>query len=36
VRKWRKVLLEFVRWTTGGDEVDFVEIEAAIGGAGNR
>jgi hypothetical protein len=33
VREWRKVLLEFMRRTAGRDEMNFVEIEAAVGGA---
>jgi len=33
MRKRRKVLLEFVRGTAGRNEMNFVEIEAAIGGA---
>jgi len=32
VRKWRKVLLELVRRTARRDEMNFVEIEAAVGG----
>jgi len=35
VRKRREVLLEFVRRTAGRDEMNFVEVEAAIGGAGD-
>jgi len=35
VRERSKVLLEFMRRTAGGDEMDFVEIETAIGGAGH-
>ena len=33
MRKWRKVLLELVRWTACRNEMDFIEIEPAIGGA---
>jgi len=33
VRKWSEMLLKFVRRTARGDEMNFVEIEAAIGGA---
>jgi hypothetical protein len=33
VREWGEVLLQFVRWATGGDEMDFVEIKTAVGGA---
>jgi len=33
VRKWREVLLQFVRRAARGDKVNFVEIEAAIRGA---
>ena len=35
VRERSKVLLEFVRRTAGGNEMDFVEIKTAIGGAGD-
>jgi len=35
VRERSKVLLEFVRRTAGGNEMDFVEIKTAIGGAGH-
>jgi len=35
VRKWREVLLKFVRRSAGWDEMNFVEIEAAVGGAGD-
>lgn len=35
VRKWREVLLQFVRRPAGGDEMNFVEIEAAVRGAPN-
>jgi len=33
VRKWREVLLQLVRRPARGDEVEFVEIEAPVGGA---
>src|SRR5439155_26216595 len=36
VRKRREVLLEFVRRPAGWDEMNFVEIETAVGGAGDR
>jgi hypothetical protein len=35
VREWRQVLLEFVRWPACRNEMDFVEIEAAVSGAGH-
>ena len=35
VREGREVLLELVRRPAGGDEMDFVEIEAAVGSAGD-
>ena len=35
VREGSEVLLEFVRRAACGDEMDFVEIEAAVGGAGH-
>ena len=33
VRKRREMLLQFVRRAAGRNEMDFVEIEAAVGGA---
>ena len=33
VRKWREMLLQLVRRTAGGDEMDLIEIEAAVRGA---
>ena len=33
MRKGSEVLLQFVRRAAGGDEMDFVEIETAVGGA---
>jgi hypothetical protein len=33
VRKGRKMLLQFMRWPAGGDEVNFIEIKAAVRGA---
>jgi hypothetical protein len=33
VRERREVLLELVRRPARGDEMDFIEIEAAVGGA---
>ena len=35
VRERRKVLLQLVRWPARGDEMEFVEIEAPVGGASN-
>jgi hypothetical protein len=35
MRERSKVLLEFVRRTAGGNEMDFIEIKAAISGAGD-
>jgi len=35
VRERREVLLELVRGTARGDEVEFVEIEAPVGSAGD-
>ena len=35
VRKRSEVLLQLVRGTTRGDEVDFVEVKAAVGGTGS-
>jgi hypothetical protein len=35
VRKRREVLLQFVRRSAGRDEMNFVEIEAAVRGARN-
>jgi hypothetical protein len=32
MREWGQVLFEFVRRAAGGDEMDFVKIEAAVGG----
>jgi len=36
VRKRCEMLLELVRRTAGRDEMNFVEIETAVGGAGDR
>src|SRR5207248_9709968 len=36
VGKWREMLLQFVRRTAGRDEMNFIEIKAAIRGACNR
>ena len=36
MRKRSEVLLEFVRRPAGGNEMDFVEIETAVGGSRNR
>src|SRR5207237_10504872 len=33
MRKWRKELLENVRWTACGNELDYIELEPAIDGA---
>ena len=33
MRKWREVLLQFVRRTAGRDEMNFVEVETAVGSA---
>ena len=35
VRERREMLLQLVRRPAGGDEMDFVEIETAVGGAGD-
>jgi hypothetical protein len=35
VRKRREMLFEFVRRATGGNEVNFVKIKAAVGRAGD-
>jgi hypothetical protein len=32
MRKWRKVLLQFVRWPARRNEMDFVKIKSPVGG----